>query len=222
MTDRFILILTALWKWVGEKAGPEMTGAMCWAIRAKLSRVQARFAVLAKRFHDGTLCPPKPRARSPKPPPGGSPPKPRPPSVFPRHFGWLCGLVPTWAAGCGSQMQYLLGHPDLEAMAAASPEVGRLIRPLMWATGRVPPAYLAWKPRSKRELAGLPPRARPRRPAPVAPPQPVAARPPDPWAVPPCMPRNPNRPPPPPPPPEPEPERWNNYRFHPGSPLKGM
>jgi hypothetical protein len=214
-TDRFILILATLWKWVWEKPGREMTGEVSQAIRRKLTRAGERFALLARRFHDGTLAPPKPRAtrRKPPPPADDAAPRTRPPPILPRHFGWLCGLVPAWAAGAGSQMQHLLQNPELEAMAKASPEVGKLIRPLLWMTGQMPPAYLALPARTRRARAGLPPG--PRRPrAPRA--TPAAA-----------VESFPAVPPPPRQPPEAllvtpviDTEMWSHYSLIPGSRLK--
>jgi hypothetical protein len=220
-TDRFILILAALWKWVWEKPGREMTGAVSVAIRRKLTTAQARFALLAQRFHDGTLTPPKPRATPRKPPafPDDAGTRTRPPPILPRHFGWLCGLVPSWAAGAGYQMEHLLLNPELEAMAAASPEVGKLIRSLLWMTGRRPPAYLAPPPRTNRappERAGTGPKPGSRRPR--------AAE------TPPAEPPPPLVPPPAPNPPGPaallvtpviDREMWSHYSLIPGSRLKG-
>jgi hypothetical protein len=110
-------------------------------------------------------------------------------------------------------MQALLDHPELEAMAAASPEVGKLIRPLLWMTGRMPPAYLALPPRTKRARAGLPPGPRrPRAPrataaAPVetTPPVPSPPRqPPEALLVTPVI----------------DAEMWSHYSLIPGSRLK--
>jgi hypothetical protein len=185
-TDWFILILATLRKWVWEKPGQEMTGEVSAAIRRRLGMAQARFALLAKRFHDGTLAPPKPRARPPKPPASleDGAPRTRPPLILPRRFGWLCRLVPALASQAGNQMERLLNEPELEAMAAASPEVGRLIRPLLWMTGRTPPAYLALPPRPRRAPAG--PKPEPRRPRAVAPAAPAETYPPAPAPAPPA------------------------------------
>jgi hypothetical protein len=212
-TDRFILILAALVRWVWEKPGREMTGLVSAAIRRKLTRAQARFALLAQRFHDGTLAPPKPRAtrRKPPPPADGAAPQTRPPPILPRRFGWLCGLVPSLASIAGGQMEGLLNDPELEAMAMASPEVGKLIRPLLWMTGRRPPAYLARPPRTKRARAGLPPgprrpvapRAAPAAPAEKSPPVPPR-QPPEALLVTPVI----------------DPEMWSHYSLIPGSRLK--
>jgi hypothetical protein len=208
-TDRFILILAALWKWVWEKPGQEMTGPLSVAIRRKLVMAQRKFAILAQRFHDGTLAPPKPRPRPPASPAGAAP-RTRPPPILPRRFGWLCRLVPSLASISGGQMERLLNDPELEAMAAASPEVGKLIRPLLWMTGKTPPAYLALPPRVRRSRAGL--KRKPRRPREVAPAAPAEPSP----AV-----------PPPPPPaallvtPVIDPDMWSHYSLIPGSRLKG-
>jgi hypothetical protein len=181
-TDWFILILATLRKWVWEKPGQEMTGPVSAAIRRKLGMVQMRFASLAKRFHDGTLTPPKPRVKPPASP-DGSAPRTRPPPILPRRFGWLCRLVPSLASAAGAQMERLLDDPELEAMAKASPEVGKLIRPLLWMTGRTPPAYLALPPRVRRARAAPKPaparlpRAAPAERQEVPPPPPVQAQP---------------------------------------------
>jgi hypothetical protein len=215
-TDRFILILVALRRWVWEKPGTEMTGLVSAAIRRKLGMVLARFALLAERFHDGTLTAPKPRASPRKPPCSAddAAPRTRPPPILPRRFGWLCRLVPSLASVAGHQMEALLHEPELEAMAAASPEVGRLVRSLLWMTGRKPPATLAPPPRTGRASAtraegGLEPRPRRPRAAALAPPVQTA--------------------PAPPPPAQPaallvtpviDPDMWSHYSLIPGSRLK--
>jgi hypothetical protein len=207
-TDRFILILAALLRWVWEKPGSEMTGLVSVAIRRKLTTARARFALLAQRFHDGTLAPPKPRAAPGKSPsPDDAAPRSRPPPILPRRFGWLCRLVPSLASMAGSQMETLLREPELEAMAAASPEVGKLIRSLLWMTGRKPPAYLAPPPRARR-VRPAPGRRRAAAPAPAENPPTVSAAPSAPS------------------PPQPEallvtpvidPEMWSHYSLIPGS-----
>jgi hypothetical protein len=147
-----MLILNSLWTWVGEKAGPAMTGPMCWEIRKRISRIRLRLTILAKRFHDGTLAPPKPRARrrAPPEPAEGAAPKPGPTFVFPRHFGWLCGLVPAWAAGCGSNIKHLMNQPEIRALEAASPEAKRLLASLLWMTGNTHPDFRGLPPGSRR------------------------------------------------------------------------
>jgi hypothetical protein len=215
-TDRFILILTTLCRWVWEKPGREMTGPVSAAIRRKLTTARLRFAILAKRFHDGTLTPPKSRstARKTPRPPDDAAPRTRPPPVLPRRFGWLCRLVPPLASQAGEQMERLLNDPELEAMAKASPEVGKLIRPLLWMTGRKPTAYLAPPPRPRLALTereGAGPKPPPRRPRAAAPAETPPAAPPA----------------PPVPPPEAllvtpviDTEMWSHYSLIPGSRLK--
>jgi hypothetical protein len=216
-TDRFILILAALLRWVWEKPGKEMTGPLSVAIRRKLTTVRLRFAILAKRFHDGTLAPPKPRATARKPPAstGDAAQGTRPPPILPRHFGWLCRLVPSLASVAGNQMEHLLREPELEAMAAASPEVGTLIRSLLWMTGKRPPAYLAPPPRAtgahaRAAVTGAKPARRGPRAAPAAetpatlPPPPLAAPTPAALLVTPVI----------------DPEMWSHYSMFPRMPGK--
>jgi hypothetical protein len=215
-TDRFILILNALWTWVGEKAGPSMTGPMCWEIRRRISRIRLRLDILAKRFHAGTLTPPKPRARRRKPPePAAAAPKPKPPFVLPRHFAWLCGLVPQWAAGCGSQIKHLMNDPQMRALEAASPEAKRLIGSLLWMTGNVHPDFRGRWP-ARTAPSGPKPEPSRSRPARAA----AAAAPAEntPAVLPPA--------PPTPPPaallvtPVIDPEMWSHYSLIPASRLK--
>jgi hypothetical protein len=177
-TDRFILILATLWKWVWEKPGPAMTGPLSLAIRKRIWSMRERLAVLAKRFHDGTLQPPKPRGpRSAPAPAEDAAPRTRN-AILPRGFGWLCGLVPSWAAGAGSQMQHQLNDPEMRALEAASPEAARLIRSLLWMTGQRHPdyRYVPSRKSSRRERAERPPQPGQPRTDPMVPaeiPQPV-------------------------------------------------
>jgi hypothetical protein len=60
--------------------------------------------------------------------------------LFSYRFGWLCGAVPSLArrfgaAQFGSQLQYLLGDPEMMALIAASPRMQRTLRPLLWMLG---------------------------------------------------------------------------------------
>ncbi len=60
--------------------------------------------------------------------------------LFQYRFGWLCGAVPSLprrfgAAQFGSQVQYLLGDPEMMALIAASPRMRRTLRPLLWMLG---------------------------------------------------------------------------------------
>jgi hypothetical protein len=60
--------------------------------------------------------------------------------LFPYTFAWLCGAVPSLprrfgAAQFGSQLQYLLGDPEMMGLIAASPRIRKTLRPLLWMLG---------------------------------------------------------------------------------------
>lgn len=42
----------------------------------------------------------------------------------------MCGLVPYKAAALGNQLEFLLGDPEMVALLAASPRLGKTLRPL--------------------------------------------------------------------------------------------
>ncbi len=52
------------------------------------------------------------------------------PRVWPRRFGWLVQRVGFEAAGFGCQLRAVLETPEMVALLAASPEAGRVLRPL--------------------------------------------------------------------------------------------
>ena len=49
---------------------------------------------------------------------------------LPRRFGWLVQAGGHRAAGFGAQLQAVLNTEDMRALLAASPQAGRLLRPL--------------------------------------------------------------------------------------------
>ena len=168
-TDRFALIVTALIGYVRTKIRAGVEWAVFDAAQARVRRIRNRFAALVVKYRAGTLPAPRPkRAPCPIEPADESEPTPkpaRPVSLLPRNFAWLCGIVPQWAAGCGGQVLHLLDEPEMRELIAAAPQAGRLLRPLLWMTGRPCPDFLALPPRipaPKDPLATGP--VRPRRP----------------------------------------------------------
>ena len=91
----------------------------------RLGRLVSRFEALVAAFRAGRLL----SVRAPRVSDGldraGLPPACR----APRDFGWLVRLVPG-AAVYGSQLQYLLADPEMSALLAATPQAGRILRPL--------------------------------------------------------------------------------------------
>ena len=152
-TDRFTMIVSALVGYIRTKAKPGTLWSQVYLAAARVTRLQRRFERLVVRYRAGTLLPPRPRAPRPEkevPEPDGQaeteaqPAKQeRPASLLPRHHGWLCAMVPLWAAGYGGKILYLLDHPEMRDLIAAAPQAGRLLRPLLWMTGRYIPVFLA-------------------------------------------------------------------------------
>ena len=98
-----------------------------------------------------------PRPRAPRP--AAEAPRPRRTSAFPRTWCWLVRLIGWPAAGCASQLEFLLNQPEAAAALSSSLAARRALAPVRWMLGITP--------------------KRPRRPRPARPrPQPVAAAPP--------------------------------------------
>jgi hypothetical protein len=131
-------------------------------IDRRLSRMARIFAATAARFQAGTLRPPRPRAPRPEPAPQ-APPRP-PYERLPGGFGWLNTQVPGYAPYVGDMALRLLAEPEMQALLAAAPQLGRILRPLCRMSG-------------VRPAPGLipPPPARPRRPRAARPAKPVRA-----------------------------------------------
>ena len=129
-----------------------MAGPLILLICSRLGRIAARFAAVAARVGSGTLRAVPRRAE--RRPAGGSSAGARPASSsagqqLPRGFGWLVRLAPGGAVH-GSQLQHLLADPEMAALIAAAPQVGRLLRPLCRMLAVEP------TPGLRRERAGRP------------------------------------------------------------------
>ena len=193
-TDRFTMIVTALVGYIRTKAKPGTLWSVVYLAAARVTRLQRRFERLVVRYRAGTLLPPRPRAPRPEKElpemdaqemdaqetdaeaqADAKPEKPaRPISLLPRRFGWLCGIVPLWAAAYGGKILYLLNDQEMRDLIAAAPQAGRLLRPLLWMTGRQIPPFLALPKRVRKPRAQV--AAQPDDPVPPAPSGSAAAR----------------------------------------------
>ncbi len=61
---------------------------------------------------------------------------------LPQGDGWLLPLVPMHAATAGSQLTHMLAQPEMAALIAGVPTLGRVLRPLARMLGVVLPAEL--------------------------------------------------------------------------------
>jgi len=113
---------------------------------------------LLARFRAGRLWRLKPRAtaqrRSERVPGRGD--------ALPRRFGWLMQAGGHQAMGFGLQLQTVLHTPEMVELLAASPQAGRLLRPLCRALAvEVPWVHTAPKPRAERAKRIRKPRPKP-------------------------------------------------------------
>ncbi len=121
-------------------------------IYVRLTRLAARFAGLAARAEAGTL--PARRVRAASDPQQAPPHGKRAARELPGGFAWLCRMVQD-CASFGRQIEYLVLHdPQMRALIAAAPQVGRVLRPLLRMTGVAAMPEILRLPRRKRRAAG--------------------------------------------------------------------
>ena len=70
--------------------------------------------------------------------------------ALPRRFGWLVQAGAHHAASVGTQLQTVLSTPEMAALLAASPQAGRILRPLCRALAVDLPG-MADKPATERK-----------------------------------------------------------------------
>jgi hypothetical protein len=129
---------------------------------AFLTATQRRLTALHARFVAGKLVA-APRARRPLAERVAAErprPEPRPPGIPPGPV-----LMTVFRVGFDEQLQALLDDPEMRALLAASPQAGRILRPL----------WRKLSPRPLPEVLRLPPRP-PRPPRPRRPPKPRQPR----------------------------------------------
>ena len=128
--------------------GPDADiGLRAWV---RLRHLAVRFEALAAKVRAGRL-PAAPVARLRAPPLPQRYRLPGRPQTYrlPRGFGWLLRLVPETVA-YGGQVEHLLADPKMTALLAASPQAGRILRPLCHMLAIKPAPALAAPPRAKR------------------------------------------------------------------------
>lgn len=125
LSNRMALILQDLCRAVAARgAGNRALAPLMVLLWSRLRRMAARFDALVAHVRAGRL-PAASRARRAATRAAAVPP----PQRLPRGFAWLVRLMPE-AAGYGSQLQHLLADPDMPALLAAEPRLGRILRPL--------------------------------------------------------------------------------------------
>ena len=121
-----------------------------------IGSVIRRFDALAARFHAGRLVIRPAKPRTPHKREAAAKPQ------APRRFAWLIDFLPHHAAGYASQLRHMLTHdPELIALMAASPQAGRIFRPLCRMLGMhsgpdLPPSLFPPSPPSRRPRVEAP------------------------------------------------------------------
>ena len=138
-----------------------MHGPVAGLLFPRLSRLRSRFAALLDRFHAGTLPPPPaPRAARPR---AESAPRPASPDLLtPRQIDLLLRPIPesSWLCRC-FLAQIIENDPrEAQALVAAAPQAGRILRVYCRMLGLKPPPWLAL-PRRRRVYKPRPARPRP-------------------------------------------------------------
>ena len=128
-------------------------------IYRRLILLRNQFTAIAARAQAGTLR--GPRRTSGKCLARGVASQ-RSPRLLPCGFAWLGNMVPE-SRGYGSQLQHLVLHdPEMAALLAASPQIGRILRSIFWMTTLRPIPEIARRaataraPRSRAARAVVP------------------------------------------------------------------
>ena len=164
---RLANILDTLCRAIADRGGRKLlAGPLVILIWSRLRRLSTRVLALAARIEAGTNKPARPRRKRAAP----RAKRPPPPLRLPRGKAWLIRLARMESAAAASQLRTLLAQPDMQALAAADPRMGRLLRPLCHILGVTPTPEIA-KPASRPKPA--PSVAEPAPPDPA--PEPAAA-----------------------------------------------
>jgi hypothetical protein len=131
--------------------GVVMGHALARAIISRLERATLRFIRVIEHIEAGTLRPTRQRELpdTPRVRAAQRPPLPGQPDTshikLPRNWGWLCPLVPSYAATWGGHLVILLRDPEMQALMLKAPRLWRILRPILHMTaanvdpGMVPP-----------------------------------------------------------------------------------
>ena len=121
-----------------------MHGPVAGLLFPRLGRLRSRFAALLDRFHAGTL-PPPPAPRAARPRPESAPHPASPDLLTPRQIDLLLRPIPesSWLCRC-FLAQIIENDPrEAQALVAAAPQAGRILRVYCRMLGLKPPPWLA-------------------------------------------------------------------------------
>jgi hypothetical protein len=160
LSDRFASIIEGLLRALTTQGRESrLCGALLTLLHKRLLRTRNRFTVLAARVRDGALpevAPARHQTQSQEARPRPS----SPPALLPRGFGWIIRMVPKpWLVNhWRAQLNEMLDDPELVAIVAVAPQMGRELRPLCHMLAIEPPPALALprRPRRRRRTAETP------------------------------------------------------------------
>ena len=115
---------------------PGLPGWLILLIWTRLGRIAQRLARIFAQLEAGTLKPPRKRPATPRKP-VARPPQPAADRKLPRGVAWLVPLVPGISFG-RERLEALFAEPEMQAMLAAAPQLGRSLRPLCHMLGLRP------------------------------------------------------------------------------------
>jgi hypothetical protein len=169
LADQLFWIVDLFCKTMAPEACKRRIGLFGLAVWSRVKRFERRFSALYAMWKAGTL--PQARARkstSPRPSPHSGEGEQtafdpgawdaasmdranrRPASVLPRTFRWLQQMLPSSAAVLAGGVYSLLSNfPEMQAFAAACPQVARMLRPICTMAGLKPPEWLALPKRER-------------------------------------------------------------------------
>ena len=171
--ERFAGIIATLLAMVGARVQrpgtPGLAGPLTLAIAIRLQRIRHRITRFAARMAAGTLRPPRRRKAAPRRRTAPA----KPPLIvlpkLPRGRLWLVRLVPGIGVGA-TYLRILLDDPEMQALLAAAPQMGRTLRPFwqMLSSDPLPPILQRPRPAAAPPAEPTPPRPAEADPAPPA------------------------------------------------------
>ncbi len=129
LTGRFSQVIDALHALVAAQyRGPVLSVAMIVLICGHLRRIERRVLALMADIRAGTLRVGHGRGgrSGPRETATAAPTGPK----LPQGYAWLVRAVPNKAAALGGWLRVLLEDPEMVALLAATPRLGRMLHPL--------------------------------------------------------------------------------------------
>jgi len=121
-------------------------------LHRRLGEICGRMERLTQRFAAGRLWRVATRAVVARDMAADRLPRAVPSQALPRRFGWLVWLMAYRAAGYGSQLQAVLGQPEMVELLLAAPQAARILRPVCRMLA-VDPAFLRPRLEAAAEVA---------------------------------------------------------------------